>query len=280
MARGKFARPAWGMVPESDREAVRRGETWTREEHIIAFNLYSQLPFGKLHSTTPEIVRLANLLGRTPGSVAMKLNNFARLDPSLQRRGIRGLQRGARGEVEVWDQFASDPEGLAFEGCRLLADREGSTLEHAAGIDARDLPPSGVEREAMVRLRVNQGFFRRRVLSAYDFTCCVTGLRVRELLVASHIVAWAEDAAQRLNPRNGLCLNALHDRAFDRRLMWIDEDLSVRFSRRLGARTSRKGDAALDWVLAFEGVRLILPHGFSPDPTLLERQRGLANHPG
>lgn len=77
---------------------------------------------------------------------------------------------------------------------------------------------------------MNQSFFRSRILSAYDYRCCVTGLTVRPLLVASHIIPWSEDAANRLNPRNGLCLNALHDRAFDRGLMWIEPDFTIRFS--------------------------------------------------
>jgi putative restriction endonuclease len=78
-------------------------------------------------------------------------------------------------------------------------------------------------------VRVNQQFFRAVVLAAYDGKGCVTGLAVPELLVASHIVSWAEDPKQRMNPRNGLCLNALHDRASDRRLMF-DADLKVRLS--------------------------------------------------
>ena len=94
-------------------------------------------------------------------------------------------------------------------------------------------PPAGREREATVRVRVNQSFFRDRILSAYNFRCCVTGLTVQPLLTASHIVPWAEDEKNRLNPRNGLCLNALHDRAFDRHLMWIEDGYVIRFSPKL-----------------------------------------------
>ena len=84
-------------------------------------------------------------------------------------------------------------------------------LVGVADVDTGDLPPAGREREATVRLRVNQSFFRDRILSAYNFRCCVTGLTVQPLLTASHIIPWAEDEKNRLNPRNGLCLNALHD---------------------------------------------------------------------
>ncbi|MGO8816575.1 MAG: HNH endonuclease [Terriglobia bacterium] len=178
----------------------------------------------------PKVIELAAVLGRSPGSVSYKLANFARLDPALQARGIHGSQHGAKGDEEVWHEFAQRPDALVYESARLLAARLGCSVENVADVDESYLPPPGEEREAIVRLRVNQGFFRKRVLSAYEFRCCVTGLSTTELLVASHIVPWSEDVANRLNPKNGLCLNALHDRAFDRHLMWINSDYTVRFA--------------------------------------------------
>lgn len=250
------------------------GGRWTYEDHVIAFNLYCQLPFGRLHHRNPQIIQLASLLGRTPGSVAMKLSNFASLDPSLQARGIRGLTGIAKGVERVWEEFANEPERLAFESEQLLAARLERPLEQVADVATDDLPPPGVERDALVRLRVNQNFFRKRVLSAFEFRCCVTGLAVPELLVASHIVPWASDAVHRLNPRNGLCLNALHDRAFDRHLMWIDDDFVIRFSPRFlkGERGSKKSPA-LAWATQFDGQPLRLPKDFTPDPELLRRHR-------
>ncbi len=69
---------------------------WARDELILTLNLYLKLPFGKLHSRTHEIIHLANLLGRTPGSIAMRLNNFASVDPYHQQRGIGGLPGGKK----------------------------------------------------------------------------------------------------------------------------------------------------------------------------------------
>ena len=246
------------------------GQKWTREEHILAFNLYNQIPFGAIHMGNPRIIELARILGRTAGSVSFKLSNFARLDPALQARGIRGNSHGAKGEAEVWNEFAAQPEALVFESERLLADRVGMPIEVVAEIDTRDLPREGIEREALIRVRVNQSFFRRRILSAYEFRCCVTGLAVRELLLASHIVPWAADAANRLNPRNGLCLNALHDRAFDRGLMWVDDLCVIHFAERIQS-TSMPPDAGLTWLTSFAGQRLRLPQHFAPDQDLLRR---------
>lgn len=246
----------------------REGEKWDREELVIAFNLYNQIPFGAIHARNPKLVELAAVLGRSPGSLSFKLSNFARLDPSLQARGIRGLQHGAKGDEEVWHEFAERPDALVYESSQLLAARLGRSVENVADVEESDLPPPGAEREAIVRLRVNQSFFRKRVLSAYEFRCCVTGLATTELLVASHIVPWAEDPANRLNPKNGLCLNALHDRAFDRHLMWIDPGYVVHFAPTLHE-SAQHGDTSLVWLLGFEGSRLKLPKKFVPDADFL-----------
>lgn len=243
---------------------------WTREEHILAFNLYCKIPFGQIYMNNPRVVQLAKLLDRSVGSVSLKLSNFARLDPALQARGIRGMSHGAKGEVEIWHEFADHPETLVFESERLLADRLHKPIEEVADVETDDLPPAGREREATVRVRVNQSFFRDRILSAYNFRCCVTGLTVQPLLTASHIIPWAEDEKNRLNPRNGLCLNALHDRAFDRHLMWIEDGYVIRFSRRLDE-TAGTDSETIRWLTSFEGSPLLLPGKFAPESEFLRR---------
>jgi putative restriction endonuclease len=249
---------------------ARNNKVWTREEHILAFNLYCKIPFGQIHMHNPRIIQLARLLGRKVGSVSLKLSNFARLDPALQARGIRGMSHGAKGEEEIWREFAEHPESLAFESERLLAARLGQPIEQVADVDTGDLPPAGREREATVRVRVNQSFFRDRILSAYNFRCCVTGLTVQPLLTASHIIPWPEDEKNRLNPRNGLCLNALHDRAFDRHLMWIEDGYVIRFSRQLH-KAKDAADETIRWLTSFDGSRLLLPKKFAPDVEFLKR---------
>ena len=249
---------------------ARQNKDWTREEHILAFNLYCKIPFGQIHMHNPRVIQLARLLKRSVGSVSLKLSNFARLDPALQARGIRGMRHGAKGEEDVWREFAERPETLAFESERLLANRLGQPIEQMADVDTNDLPLAGREREATVRVRVNQSFFRDRILSAYNFRCCVTGLTIQPLLTASHIIPWAEDEKNRLNPKNGLCLNALHDRAFDRHLMWIEDDFVIRFDPRLH-KASKDQTETIKWLTSFEGSRLLLPNKFAPDPEFLKR---------
>jgi len=237
---------------------------WTREELIVAFNLYCKIPFGRIHIRNPLIIELAKAIGRTPSAVSWKLANFARLDPALQKRNIAGASHGARAEVEIWNEFSNDWEGLAFESERLLDRMAGGAPRFTE--EAKEFP-EGKSREALIRTRVNQGFFRAAVLAAYGSRCCITGLSVPKLLTASHIVPWAADVKNRTNPRNGLCLNALHDRAFDCGLLTVMPDLKVKLSPKL-----KKGltdFAGRVFLRRYENVSIHPPRHFTPDVDFL-----------
>jgi len=205
---------------------------WTREQTIIAFNLYCKIPFSKAVQGNPQVIEIANLINRTPSAVAMKLGNFGRLDPDLRARGIGGLKNGSKLEEVIWNEFHHDWEQLAYESERLLSEFKEQPIEMSAEIEEY-IFPLGTERDAFVRNRVNQAFFRKLVLSSYDQTCCITGLHIPELLIASHIKPWKDDTQNRLNPKNGLCLNALHDKAFDRGLLTITPDYRIHISNQL-----------------------------------------------
>ena len=252
---------------------------WSRKELVVAFNLYCKLPYGSLHNRNPRIKELAFLLGRSTDALAWKLNNFASLDPEHQKRGVKGAVHGAKADAAVWDEFYGDPEHLAYESERLLATLKGLDVDATLDTTADPLPREGLERDRVVRMRVNQRFFRACVLAAYDNRCCVTGLAVPELLVASHIVPWSVDEKQRMNPQNGLCLNALHDRAFDRGLMFVDEDMTVRFNkdaiRGCSSSSEKTTLDSLSWLTSCEGKPIRLPRRFRPDPVLLLRHRNL-----
>ncbi len=237
---------------------------WSREELIVAFNLYCKIPFGRIHLRNPLIVDLAKAIGRTPSAVSWKLANFARLDPALQKRNIAGASHGARAEVEIWNEFSDDWDRLAFESERLFYKLTGRTPEFVG--EGQEFP-EGKSREALIRTRVNQGFFRAAVVAAYGARCCITGLSIPQLLTASHIVPWSLDVKNRTNPRNGLCLNALHDRAFDCGLLTVMPDLKVKFSPRI--RKKRSGEYARIFLLRYEGVSISLPHHFAPNVDFL-----------
>jgi putative restriction endonuclease len=246
---------------------MRAGQRlWTREELILVINLYCKLPFGKLHQGNPDIIELARLINRSPGSVAFKMNNFASFDPGLQARGIKGAVNASKLDAEVWNEFFNNLETLAFESEKLRAQYLGVSIEAWAD-EATDLSKEGKTREQQIQARVNQGFFRKTVMAAYNSTCCITGLMQPELLVASHIRPWALDKENRLNPRNGLAMNALHDRAFEAGLMTIGTDFQIRISSTLKQKVE---PSALDYFLRYEGEQIKMPSRFTPDPSLLE----------
>jgi len=233
------------------------GRPWTRDELLPVINLYCQTPFGRIHYRNPDIIALAEKLNRTPGSVSYKMANLAALDESLDRKGAENYSKL---DEEVWLEFFGNPEELVFQTELMI---EGKTLDE-------EIVREGKERLVEVRQRVNQGFFRKSVLSAYDSTCCVTGLNEPSFLVASHIVPWAENAGIRLNIRNGLCLNALHDRAFDGGFMTLDDQYTVQYSP---AVRGMESDAARDLLLRYEGKRIRLPQRFLPSQEFLEWHR-------
>ena len=237
---------------------------WTRDELIVAFNLYCKIPFGRIHIRNPLVIELAKAVGRTPSAVSWKLANFARLDPALQKRNIAGATHGARAEVEIWNEFSNDWDRLAFESERLLEQLTGRTSEL---VEVAQEFPEGRSREALIRARVNQGFFRAAVLASYGARCCITGLSIAQLLTASHIVPWSVDIKNRTNPRNGLCLNALHDRAFDCGLLTVTPDLKVKLSPRVKRNPTER--AAREFLGRYEGVSISLPRRFAPNTDFL-----------
>ena len=96
---------------------------WTRDELILALNLYQELPSPD--QTHPSVVALSELLNqfwalrgsrgdtlRNANGVSMKLANYQRFDPKFTSTGRKGLERGGRLEAEIWSEFANDPQRL------------------------------------------------------------------------------------------------------------------------------------------------------------------------
>src|SRR5712664_2740903 len=95
---------------------------WTRSHALIALNLYGKLPFGRYDRKNRVIIDVASRMGRTPGSLAMKLGNFASLDPVHQARGVKGLSRASKQDREMWIEFRSNLDALAPQSEQLLHD--------------------------------------------------------------------------------------------------------------------------------------------------------------
>ena len=236
---------------------------WTRDELILAINLYCKLPFGKMHGRNQEIIHLANLIDRTPSSIALKLGNFASFDPTLKQRGIKGASNPSKLDKEIWNEFYNNWDAALLESEKLLAKAKKTTIEKINHINISDLPKEGREKERLIKTRVNQSLFRTMVLATYNNTCCITSIDNTDLLIASHIVPWSKDEKNRLNPTNGLCLNALHDRAFDKGLITISaKDYTIKVSSKLKKKNTIE---PIDFnFLRLEGTKINLPDKFLP----------------
>jgi hypothetical protein len=189
---------------------------WTHDELFAALRLYFETPFGRLHRSNPEIIALAGRLGRTASAVAMKLSNFASLDPEIVKSGRKGLSGASAADRAAWAAFTGDWDAAISRTATETVPEDRAT-----------------EAEEVHKRRIGQEFFRRAVLANFNDRCCASGVAEPRLLVASHIVPWAEDSTNRLNPANGLCLAATLDRAFDAHLITLDEDLRWCVSRPL-----------------------------------------------
>ncbi len=249
-------------VWQSGRMEKAPGVKWTREHFLIALNLYCKLPFGKLHKGNPIIIETAGKLGRTPSSLAMKLCNFAGLDPVQQARGIRGLPGATKEDRRMWDEFHANLSALGAESEELLHDLftvdESKEIDFLARDEVRFITPTGpTETQATVRVRRGQQFFRQAVLTAYGVRCCISEINVPCLLVASHIKPWGMFPSDRLDPRNGLCLSTLHDAAFDAGLITLNDQLGVVLSKRL--RSFMPQPALEQNFVPFEGKMIRLP---------------------
>lgn len=240
---------------------------WTREELLVAFTLYSQIPFGRFHATNPDIVHYANLIGRTPASLAMKLSNFASLDPVIIESGRSGLKSASKADRALWAEMNKNE--TAFEQHCLQAMEQLEKPVNALH-DGGVTDFSGKERTAIVKARVGQQLFRKRVLEAYEFRCCITELEEPILLVASHIRPWRHAVEHRLNPSNGLCLSSLHDKAFDQGLITFNENLEMVISPQI---KKLKSTIYTDNFEKYEGKKLRLPISYPPDQGQLTYHR-------
>ena len=241
---------------------------WTQDELLVALGLYCQLPFGQFHRRQPLIIQAAKSLQRTPDSLAMKLSNLASLDPQITGTGRKGLPGASELDRQMWQTFTSDTSTLMPLAEQALASALGTETTTEP-----EEPPSYQESDHFARTKVRKGqqLFRAAVLSAYNNSCCITGLSDDRFLIASHIRPWRIDIQNRLNPSNGLCLSLMFDKAFDSGLITFSDDYRLLLSNEL--RDQQRNAYMAATFFAHQGAVLQLPSKFSPDATLLAWHR-------
>ena len=239
---------------------------WTEQEMILALDLYFKLPFGRLNHTTPEVKYLAKIIGRTPDAVAYRLSNYAACDPYIINSGRRGLEGGRDKCMPYWNEFSNDKERLFVLAAQFKAELQQISIEESLSIEHINF--KGTERETVIKQRVNQNAFRSMILGNYNQTCAVTGINIPQLLIASHIIPWAHNSEQRLNPENGICLSPLYDKAFDIGLIGINTDYRIILSEEL--RAFYKKDYYQTHFASVENMKIRLPEEHKPDKSFLE----------
>lgn len=242
------------------------GTKWSEDETILAFYYYCKIPFSKIDQRNPIIIRLAEMIGRTPSSVTLKMANLGHFDPSLQSRNIGGMRNASRLDKQVVKEFLDNWEELSFQAKKIEAGYVKKVGQESPGVE---ILPEGLDNLTEAKQRINQQFFRDAVLTSYLQRCCITGIAIPTLLIASHIKPWAvsNPKTERTNPCNGLCLNALHDKAFDRGLITVLPDYTVRVSETL---KNAGSNSETEWLLACDRQKITLPEKFLPAREFLE----------
>uniref|UniRef100_UPI00404AFA8A HNH endonuclease n=3 Tax=Bacteroidota TaxID=976 RepID=UPI00404AFA8A len=217
----------------------------------------------------PEVIYLAGIIDRTPSSIAMRLVNFASVDPFHQNRGIAGLSGGKKQVEPIWKEFIDNKEDLLFESEKILAEKESVSIDKKFAhmlIGIENLVGESKTRE--VKVRVNQSVFRQIVLANYSSKCAISGIDVPELLVASHIIPWSKNEKERLNPENGICLSSMYDKAFDKGLIGLKLDHSIVISEKL--RSNRIKPYYKQFFAPLEKLKIASPQKYLPKPEFLE----------
>ena len=102
---------------------------WTREETILAMDLYTRVPFSKIWKGNPEIISLAKLIGRTPDAVALKMSNLAHFDPKLKEKDLAGMSHASKLDPVVYEEFAGNIGELSYQAQNIIAKLKHLTVE-------------------------------------------------------------------------------------------------------------------------------------------------------
>lgn len=247
---------------------MKTSTLWTKKELIVVLNLYWKIPYNKISGTSnSQIKEMAKIIGRTPASIAYKLMNFTIFDQERQKKGNMGKEGAGKLDETVWYEYLDEWEKLANDSAEILSKIQQKPIEEVLDIGEERMDYVGKEREQLVKIRINQYDFRQRILACYNKKCCITGIDIPSLLVASHIIPWSINEKERLNPRNGLCLNSLHDQAFDKGLLTITPDFRIRLSRKILDKKGQNTYQQFFWQ--FDNISIALPDRYWPDTDFL-----------
>jgi putative restriction endonuclease len=205
-------------------------KNWSYLETALCLKVYLESGRKVPTKTFPGIIELVNLTSRTADSIILKMANFRSLDDSVDSKGMAHvseldriiwstLEKSPRKLKEIWDESVSNPSTKT-----KISNRDISIVF--------DPVKTGVARNS-VDTRIGQEAIRSLTLRNYGYACSFCGLDYPDLLMASHIIPWGERSDTRGVLSNVICLCAIHDRAFDRGLLTIDDNYKILVSTKI-----------------------------------------------
>ena len=254
---------------------------WNENETTLCLGLYYLYSSGVV-SFEEGVQSLGAIINRSRGSVGFKLGNLTNYD-----NPNKGFENGSKLDSIIFHKYAGNIDNLFLDIKRILSldeyrncdssillgnnpysfttpsyDFQEKECFYIAGANQTSFNYSADDKESMVRVRENQWAFRTSLLTNYDNTCCISGIKEPRLLVASHIIPWADDKTKRLDPANGLLLNSLLDRAFDQGLITFHPtNHSLIISDKI------KDEKTLAYLSPFDGSVLTPPRHLSATPS-------------
>lgn len=246
---------------------ITKRNKWTREETILAFELYCTIPSSKVTINNEQIIMLATAINRTSNSIKLKLQNFKSYDPSYTQDGRLGLNHGSKLDEQICNEFLNDWDSLVNEAISIKEKLHIINPELQGSFQMTI--PTGYDKITETKIRIGQNFFRKALLASYSSKCCITELPHEQLLRASHIKPWSQtdNNNEKTNPKNGLLLNALHDVAFDKGLITINNDFKVILSTSLRQSIDQ---GTYVFFKKYEGIAISLPDKFIPDKQFID----------
>lgn len=238
-------------------------------------NLYSKLRYGQFNYRNAEVIKLANLIEKTPGAIAYKLVHLSRQDLKHKNR-VKGLANPGQNAIDIYNEFANNWDEMLFESEVLLANYQNKKIEEFLEDSEikqieRDILEGkvGMDVQRLIKTRINQSLFRRVIVNNYSNSCTICSMNIDNMLVASHILKWSTNEINRLNPENGLCLCSIHDRAFELGYLGIRSNYKIYISPTLNKIKEKNTFDAL--FKRHENQSINLPDKFYPNPNFLEQ---------
>lgn len=165
---------------------VKKNPTWTRDELLLALDVYFELDPPQMIAREAKVVALSHLLNelpihdgrpqnikfRNPTGVSMKLRNFLRFDANYQGRG---LMRGNKLEEAIWKEFAQDRTRLRKTAQAIRETFREITNSHQTLLVEDDLEGEYAEGKILFRVHRLRERNRDLIKKKKDFVFQQTG---------------------------------------------------------------------------------------------------------